>query len=162
LAEYVSLRFEEAQAAAQRALELQPDYLLGLWVLGMALCGRDRADDAVVNLERVIAFSRAPIFVGMLGFAYAHAGRSEDAGRLLLELDERRSRGEYVIPLAQLAIFLGRGDVVAIRGALEACIADTTPVQPVRTVLGPFLDQFRHDRDIDRMLERYYDGARPK
>ena len=59
-----------------------------------------------------------------------------------------------MIPLAQLAIFLGMGDVAAIRRALEACIADTTPVQPVRTVLGPFLDQFRHDRDIDRMLER--------
>jgi serine/threonine-protein kinase len=162
LAMYVSRRFEEAKAAAQRSLDLQADYLLGLWVLGMALCGRDRADDAVVNLERLIAFSRAPIFVGMLGFAYAHGGRSEDAGRLLLELDERRSRGEYVIPLAQLAIFLGMGDVAAIRRALEACIADTTPVQPVRTVLGPFLDQFRHDRDIDRMLERYYDGARPK
>jgi serine/threonine protein kinase/Flp pilus assembly protein TadD len=162
LAMYVSLRFDEAEAGARRSLELQPDYLLGLWVLGMALCGRDRADDAVVSLERLVAFSRAPIFVGMLGFAYARVGRPEDAGRLLNELDERRSRGEYVIPLAQLAIFMGLSDVPALRRALESCIADTTPVQPVRTVLGPFLDRFRHDPEIDRMLERYYDGARPQ
>jgi hypothetical protein len=77
-------------------------------------------------------------------------------------LDERRSRGEYVTPLAQLAILMAMGDVDAVRRGLQACITDTTPVQPVRTVLGPFLDQFRHDRDIDGMLERYYDGARPR
>ena len=39
-------------------------------VLGMALCGRERADHAVGSLERLVAFSRAPIFVGMLGFAF--------------------------------------------------------------------------------------------
>ena len=66
------------------------------------------------------------------------------------------------MPVAQLAVFLGLQDVTAIRGALEACVADATPVQQLRTVCGPFLDQFRGDPQIDRLLDRLYDGARPQ
>ena len=34
------------------------------------------------TLEHVIATSRAPIFVGLLGITYARAGRADDANRL--------------------------------------------------------------------------------
>ena len=65
------------------------------------------------------------------------------------------------MPVAQLTVSTGLGDVAAIRSALEACLADATPAQPVRTVCGPFLDEFRTDREIGRLLDQLYDGARP-
>jgi serine/threonine-protein kinase len=161
LTAYLAGRFDQAQAGARRALELQPDYLLGLWVLGLALCGLDQCEEAIATLERAAALSRAPIFVGMLGCAYARAGRADAARLLLRELEDRRSRGEYVMPVAQLMVSTGLGDMAAIRSALDACLADATPAQPVRTVCGPFLDEFRTDREIDRLLDQLYDGARP-
>jgi serine/threonine-protein kinase len=157
---YLAGRFDQAESGARRALELQPDYLLGLWVLGLALCGLDRHQEAIATLERAAALSRAPIFVGMLGFGYARAGRVEAATLLLRELEDRRSRGEYVMPVAQLTVSTGLGDIGAIRSALNACITDATPAQPLRTVCGPFLDGFRTDREIDRLLDQLYDGAR--
>jgi serine/threonine protein kinase/Tfp pilus assembly protein PilF len=161
LTAYLARRFDQAETSARRALELQPDYLLGLWVLGLALYGLDRNEEGTAAMERVVAVSRAPIFVGMLGFGYAREARIDEARRLLQELEDRRSRGEYVMPVAQLAVWIGLKDVAAIRGALEACMTDATPAQPVRTVWGPFLDQFRGDHEIDRLLDRLYDGARP-
>jgi serine/threonine protein kinase/Tfp pilus assembly protein PilF len=102
-------RFEEAERMARHALELQPGYLLGLWAYSLALCGLERNEEAIDALERAVAMSRAPIFVGALGFACARAGRPDDAIRLLNELEDRSERGEYVPAFALLAIYLGQG-----------------------------------------------------
>jgi eukaryotic-like serine/threonine-protein kinase len=161
VARFASRRFDAAEKTAARALDLQPDYILGLWVRGLALCGIDRPDEAVLSLERAATLSRAPIFVGMLGLAYGRAGRVDAAKLLLRELEERGRRGEYVMPVAPLAAFVGLADVVAVREALQACIDDVTPPQPIRTLCGPFLDDLRSDVEIDRLLGRLYDGAHP-
>src|SRR5205814_2213306 len=81
-------RYEEALRGAQDALELQPDYLVGLWALGLALCGLERNQESIEPLERAVTLSRAPIFVGILVLGYARAGRVDDALRLLQELEE--------------------------------------------------------------------------
>jgi tetratricopeptide (TPR) repeat protein len=107
-------RFEEAERVAQKALELQPDYLFGLWVRGMTLCGLGRNEEAIESLDRAATLSRAPVFVGLLGLGYGRAGRAEDAKRLLCELEDRGTRGEYVPAFAPLAINVGLGDVPAI------------------------------------------------
>jgi hypothetical protein len=64
-------------------------------------------------LEQVVAISRAPIFIPLLGYAYHFAGRAEDADRVLREPQERRSRGEFVLSLSYLSIFPGAGDIPA-------------------------------------------------
>ena len=60
--------------------------------------------------------------MGWLGCALARAGRAADARRLLSELDERGSRGEFIPPLARLQVNIGLGDVAAIRTTLAAAI----------------------------------------
>lgn len=86
-------RFDRAERAAPQMLELQLDSIAGLWPLAFALAGRGGYDEAVVTGERVVHLSRAPIYVGVLGYAYARAGRHSDARRLLVEL-EGRADGE--------------------------------------------------------------------
>src|SRR5262249_17286214 len=104
LAFYTLARFDEAERMAYHALELQPGYLLGLWARGMALCGLGRNEEAIECLERAVTASRAPLFVGLLGLAYARGGRLCDTMRLLHELEDRSSRGEYVPTRALLHI----------------------------------------------------------
>jgi len=53
-------------------------------MLGLSLTSLGRHREAVETLEEVVAVSRAPIFIGLLGLAYHLAGRAEDANRLLL------------------------------------------------------------------------------
>src|SRR6516165_398576 len=144
-------RFDAAERAALEALELQPDYIQALWWLGMAHLGQQRYGEGLQRLERVVALSRTPLFVGMLGLGYGFAGRCAAAQQLLRELDDRGSRGEHVPACAQLAIQLGLGDIPKVRaGLLDVA---TRPAQQciVRTALGPFLSgTLRTDPEIDR------------
>ncbi len=144
-------RFAEAERLARKALELQPDYLFGRWVRGLALSGLGRNEEAIESLDRAATLSRAPIFVGLLGFGYGRAGRMEDANRLLRELEDRGSRGEYVPAFAPLTIYLGQGDVSAIRRTLANAIEETAPPLTLRVTCGQFLEEFRSDPEIDRL-----------
>jgi serine/threonine protein kinase len=149
-------RFEEAERAARSALELQPDYLFGLWQRGIALSGLERHAESIEALERVATLSRAPIFVGILGLAYARAGRRDDARRLLHELEDRGSRGEYIPAFAPLTVITGLGDLPAIRQALSATVAETAPPLTLRATAGHFLEALRSDPEIDRLLLELY------
>ncbi len=148
--------FEEGERAALHVLELQPDYLIGLWFRGLAQCGLGRNSQAIDALERAITLSRAPLYVGLLGLAYARAGRRDDAIRLLRELEDRGSRGEYVPAFALLSIHAGLGDVPAIRDTLARLVAEPTPPLIVRVTGGHLLEAFRSDPEIDRLLSELY------
>jgi len=150
-------RFAEGEGAARRVLDLQPDYLVACWFLSSALLGLGRFDEAVEASERVLTISRASVWVGQAGLAYAKAGRTADARRLLAELDERAIRGEYIAPYGPLTIHVGLGDESEIRRLLEACVADRTPPLCIAVTSGPFLQVYRHDPEINRLLDTIFD-----
>jgi serine/threonine-protein kinase len=151
--------FEAARQAALRSLELQPDFMLGLWVGGLALSGLGRHDEGLILLERAMVLSRAPTFVCTLGLGLARAGRTEDAKRLLGELEERASRGEYVPAFAPLAIHVGLGDLPAIRRGLAASLEEITPTFSLRVTGGVFLDAYADDPEIDRLYSQLYQDS---
>jgi len=153
---YALGRYEDAAESAQQALQLQSDYLLAKWILGQALCGLERNREAIEALERTVTLSRAPIFVGALGLAYGRAGRAEEATHLLQELEDRSSRGEYIPAFASLAIHVGKGDLPAIRTSLSKAIAELTPPFTLRVTSGQFLETFRDDPEIHKMLFDLY------
>ncbi len=155
---YTVKRFDEAERMAQHALELQPGYLLGLWTRGMALCALGRRDEAIEMLERLVTTLSAPLSLGLLGLAYARGGRLGDAARLLHELEDRSSRGEYVPTRALLHIYVGLGDTAARRRALSETLAEGTPPYVFRTTSSPFLEEYRSDPEIDRLLSKLYGG----
>ena len=152
---------EAAARAARRALELQPDFLMGAWLLAIALDHTGRLDEAEAMIERTTAISRAPIFVAMIGKIYAHQRRFADCARIEAELADRRARGEYIPHACDVIIATGRNDILALRDALRACIDEGTNWLTVRMGPGPGLEDFRGDPQIDGLLDELYDGARP-
>ncbi|MGC2636493.1 MAG: protein kinase [Acidobacteriaceae bacterium] len=143
-------QFEEGERLARRALELQPEYLFGLWSRAVALARLHRYEEAVNHIERAAAISRAPVFLGLLGWVYAQAGRLADAERVLGELEERSSRGEYVPAFSLFNIYMGLKDIPAMQATLARAIAER--VAPLSLVLvGLHLDEARSDPEIDRM-----------
>ncbi len=153
---YALGEFEAARQASARALELQADYMLGLWVGGLALSGLDRHEDGLALLERAVVLSRAPVFVCALGFALARAGRTDEAERLLGELEDRASRGEYVPVFTKLAIHVGLGDLPAIRREFAASLEEITPTFSFRVTAGVFLDAYAGDPEIARLYAELY------
>jgi serine/threonine-protein kinase len=144
--------YEREEAYARKALDLQPNYLFGMWMLGISLSASGRKLEAVEVLEKVVATSRAPIFIGLLGSAYNRAGRTEDANHLLNELEERRSRGEYIPAMASLAIYAGGEDVAEVRRMLAKSIVDFDSAFTIHLTSLTCLGSFRTDPEINRML----------
>ncbi len=142
-------RLAAAESAARQAIELQPDFLHALFILGGVLCTIGRNDEAIPYFERAVQLSRAPFYVGWLGYGLARAGRADEARRLLSELDERGSRGEFIPPLARLQINTGLADIAAIRTAFAAAIELWTSPLTIRFAVD--LQPFRTDPEIDRL-----------
>jgi Tfp pilus assembly protein PilF len=109
----------DAPAAARHAslaLELQPESLGPRWPQTVALLMAGRHDEALAAAEQVVARTRAPIYLGVLGMVYGRAGR------------------------------------LATRGAAPFSIVAT----------GRWLlDGWRGDPEIEGLLDRLHDGARP-
>jgi Tfp pilus assembly protein PilF len=150
-----------AERHALRALELQPESLGPRWPQTVALLAGGRFEEAIAAGEHVTARTRAPIYLGVLGMMYGCAGRLADARRLLEELDERQSRGEYIVPVARLSVFLGLRDTAGIRAALAACLDGGAAPFAVVATNRWLLDTYRGDPEIDRLLDRLHDGAHP-
>ena len=149
------------ERAARKALELQPDFLMGIWQLGIALDHQDRLDEADAMIARTTAISRAPIFVAMAAKIAARQGRLEECALIEAELEERRLRGEYIPRACDVMIAVGRGSVPGVRRALRACIDEEANWLTLRMGPGPHLEAFRTDPEVDGLLDVIYDGARP-
>jgi tetratricopeptide (TPR) repeat protein len=148
-----------AEQAARRALELQPDFLMGIWLLAIALDHQDRLEEAEAMIAKTTAMSRAPIFVAMVGKIYARQGRPGDSALIEAELEDRRLRGEYIPRACDVIITVGRADVPALRRALQACVAEQTCWLTVRMGPGPSLESFRSDPEVNALMDRIYDDA---
>ena len=68
----------------------------------------------------------------------------------------RASRGEYVPAFAPLSIHVGLRDIPAMRRALAAALAESTPPFTLLVTGCRFLEEFRSDSEIDRMLFDLY------
>jgi hypothetical protein len=150
-----------ASRHAGRALALQPQSLGPRWPQTVALIIQGRHADALEAAEQVVVRTRAPVYLGVLAMLYGRAGRLDDARRVGHELEERRRHGEYITPVARLSVELGLGRVEGIRTALSACTdGGAAPFSVVSTARW-LLEQYRADPEIDRLLDRLHDGARP-
>src|SRR5262249_49092046 len=79
-------RFEEAEAAARRALELKPDFPNALDNLGNTLSEQGRLEEADAAYRRVLALEpkRVETLINR-GFTLAEAGRFDDAETAYLD-----------------------------------------------------------------------------
>lgn len=103
-------RFEEALQAARLFVEDEPEAWLSFWVLGMALDGSGRSQEAVPVLERAVELAAGQIYpLGPLAATRAHAGDEAGARRILSELLEQ-SRSATVLPSYIAMIYAALGD----------------------------------------------------
>jgi len=106
-------RYDEALPAFERAVEKSPTAVFPLWSLGYAQHQLGRFEEAVKTLARVVQVTdRAHFFeLALYGAALHGAGRADEAGAILSEL-ETRSAKEYVPPFdrALLSAALGRDE----------------------------------------------------
>ena len=111
-------QYARAEAQARRTIELFPDSLQPWFVLGWSAWHRGRADDAVAALEKALSRSREALSLAYVGHVYGRLGRTDEARRLLGELEELRTRGQCP-PTAMAVAHAGLGEIDAAVDWLE-------------------------------------------
>ena len=107
---HLARRYDEAIAACEKSLEIEPNFILGTHVIGMCRALQGRLREAIELGEQAAAMSgRAPFYVGVLGHYDARGGAIDtDAGDA-----DRARRGaatRYVPPHCWTFIHAGLND----------------------------------------------------
>ena len=122
------------------------------WYLGMSLIANGQPDEAITVLEKALGTGRNPAVMGVLVRAYAHAGRREEALRLLDEL-KRRQRTTYVPTAAFVNAYLGLGDNEQALAWLERAYQEQSNILQLIKV-HPFFDPLRSDPRFVDLVHR--------
>jgi len=86
---YLARRYDEAIAACEKSLEIDPNFILATHVIAMCLALQGHLSEAVDLGERAALMSgRAPFYLGVLGHYHARRGALEDVQAILRELEE--------------------------------------------------------------------------
>ena len=130
-------RYAEAVHRAEDALDLDPNYDRTRATLGWAYFLSGRKDEGVAQLERAVSLSpENTMWLGQLGEAYAMAGKTAKARKILTEL-EVLARSVYVSPYHFAYVYTGLGDTDRAMDWLERAVAGRTG--PTSGIKGSFL-----------------------
>ena len=145
-------RYDDAIRESKSALAIQPDNAGDLTGLGFALIANNQPVDAIPGLEKAVSLSGSPAAIGVLIRAYAHAGRRDDALRLLAELKRRRKAG-YIPAGAFVNAYLGLGDNEQAFYWLEQAYKEQSNIlQFLKT--HPYFDPIRNDPRFVDLVRR--------
>ena len=143
---------ELAAAQARRTIEAFPDALQPHFVLGWAAWCQGNAEEAVAALEKALGLSREALSLGFLGHLYARLARTDDALRLLRELNGLASRGQ-ASPIALVVLHAGLGDADAAFEWLDTACRLRVDLHWL-FVKFPGLDPLRSDPRFAALLHR--------
>ena len=150
---YDARRYEEALAECQRVSELDPSFVVPMWLDAWIQAALGNTDAAVRSAEKAVDLARRQSFyLGVLGQTYARAARRSDAEAIRRELADRAER-EYVSPLLFAQISAALGEIDATLAWLERAVeARAALVQ--RVAVDPLFDGVRADARFVALLDR--------
>jgi tetratricopeptide (TPR) repeat protein len=108
---FLARRYDEAIAECEKSLEVDPNFILGIHVMGMCRALQSKLRDAIEIGERTAAMSgRGPFYLGVLGHYYARNGETAKVLAIVDEL-ERMAETRYVPPHCLTYIYAGSNDL---------------------------------------------------
>ncbi len=117
--EYFSGSYDAAILQFRKALELEPNFLPAHLNLALAYSQKGMHEEAIAAAQRALDMTQGRVGKATLAYAYARAGRKEEAQAILGDLKELSKR-EYVPPLDLAAILTALGEKDGAFEQLEA------------------------------------------
>jgi eukaryotic-like serine/threonine-protein kinase len=146
-------RYEDAALAARRALDLESDYLLALFTLVAARVGQMRYEEGIAAAERAALVSgRWLVPLAYLGYAYAAAGRLDDARAVRDEM-HRFAERTHVNATALACIEAAVGDIDRAIEWLHRAIDQREPIISTLST-WPVFDPVRSHADYPVLLRK--------
>jgi TolB-like protein/DNA-binding winged helix-turn-helix (wHTH) protein/Tfp pilus assembly protein PilF len=149
---YTARRYDEAINELRQIQEMDSTFPVSYFLV-LAYAKKGMYEEAIAELERIMKLSgRTPIYVSMLGYTHALAGRRAIALDLLKELEERRKRDE-VRPYELALVYVGLNEKDQAFKWLEQIYREGSSWQPFIKV-EPELDNLRSDPRFNDLLRR--------
>jgi serine/threonine-protein kinase len=150
---YYARKFDESIAQLKKTISLDDSFFVAHQYLGRTYIQKGMNKEAVSELERARELSgNAPEVVASLGHAYAVAGRTGDAQKVLSDLDEI-ARDRYVLPYFRAAVYTGLGDKDQAFAWLERAFEERHPGL-VLVNIDPRFDSLRSDPRFADLIRR--------
>jgi len=149
---YLAHRFPEAERRLRKVIELNPEHYLAYAFLGITLSMQGDNAGAITALEKATSMDPNPDGLAQLGYAYARAGRTREARRILAELGERSKKG--FVPASSFAFIHAGLDEKdeAFRWLDRACEDHSEIMSQLAT--EPVFDGLRSDPRMQVLLKR--------
>jgi serine/threonine-protein kinase len=150
---YLQRQFDLAIEVCGTAIELDPDYLVAHLFLGSSYVHKGMLAAGVRALEKAVAFAGGnPVASGALGYAYARAGRTAEAHKLLEQLQGLALK-TYVLPSSIALIHFGLGEIDRGLEWFQRAVEDPD-VMVLHAHLDPSYDLVRSDLRYRALLRR--------
>ncbi|MGH9947761.1 MAG: tetratricopeptide repeat protein [Pyrinomonadaceae bacterium] len=135
-------RSEEAMPFFEQAFAFEKDQTLALWTFCIAKIALGKFDEGIAAAERSVAVSRrTTFFLGLLGWALAEAGRTDEAKSILDEI-RNRPTDSPMLPF-EVCIVSALGDNESAFVSLTRAVDEYSPMT---YYLGlPCYDRLRDD-----------------
>ena len=151
-------RYDEAEAQASKTLEIDPRSFLAHYYLGMALQLKGRLEEAIPEFQKAVELNHDPYCISILAQGYARNGQTDEARKLLAQLNEMAKSAE-VPEYAFALIYTSLGDKDHAIAALEHGFAGGNKSYLFLLPGDPLLDDLRGDPRFEDLVQKV---TRPK
>ena len=150
---YNARRYDEGIEQLRRTIELNPNYPVTYWILGLLLRKTGRFDLAMTEGENGVKFSGgSPLMRAALAHTFAAAGRTAEALQTLNELAELATH-RYVAPYFFAGIHVGLGENDRAIACLEKSYEEHSHWL-IYLHIDPSMDGLRNDPRFQDLLCR--------
>jgi TolB-like protein/Flp pilus assembly protein TadD len=145
-------RYDEAEAQVRKTLEMDANFFLAHFYLGCVLKLKGRVAQAIPEFQKAFDLNHDLYALAMLGQAYARNGQTEEACKVLAQINEE-AKSRYVAPYALALAFLGLGEKERALAELERAYQtqDTNYLFVIKT--DPLLDDLRGDPRFEALVQ---------
>ncbi|MGC1647505.1 MAG: protein kinase [Candidatus Sulfotelmatobacter sp.] len=150
---YHGRSYDEAVAQLLRTVELDPNYPVTYWILGLLLRITSRHDMAIAEGEKAVTRSGGSLLMrAALAHSLGTAGRTTEAGEMLDDLTGLATK-KYVAPYFFAGIYIGMGENERAIECLEKCYEEHSHWL-IYLHLDPSMDALREHPRFQNLLQR--------
>jgi len=147
-------RNADALAQGKKVYELEPDFILGRYLLGLTYNNNRMYREAIELAEKTLqADPNNQLMLQVAGYAYARLGRRDDAKAIIARFKEI-SKTQYVISFFVATIYAGLGEKDNAFSELETGFKERDWRMSALLKMEPMIEPLRDDPRYKEMLKR--------
>ncbi len=150
---YFARQYSRAERHLRQALEMDSNFPVAHFILGLSLLQRRQFDQSISELRRAEELQEGgsfPLAVGALGAALAGAGETALARKQLSRLEDL-SRDHYVSPYPKAMVHVSLGETDLAMESLEAAVSQRDD-RLIYLNVDPLFDPLRDLRRFQRTI----------